>query len=702
MTTTAKMGLPQLLDTTAQRSGLSYPLGATVRPGGVNFCVFSKHATGAELLLFEHPTAPQPNRIVPLDAVQNKSYYYWHVFIPGAEAGQVYAWRMFGPNEPERGLRFNPEKVLLDPYALAVANWENYNRAAAIKPGDNCAQAMRAVVVDPEDYDWGDDVPIRTPPTQSVIYEMHVGGLTRNPNSGVAAEKRGTFAGVVEKIPYFKSLGITAVELMPVCQFDEHDANDGLVNYWGYSPLAMFAPHGRYSSRRDPMGAVTEFRDMVKALHSAGIEVILDVVYNHTAEGNENGPTLSLKGFDNPIYYLLDIDHSIYRDYSGCGNTINANHPIPGRLILQCLRYWVEQMHVDGFRFDLAAALSRDLHGKPEEVGVLWTIESDPVLAGTKLIAEAWDSAGLYQVGTFVNRRDWYAEWNGPFRDDVRRFVKGDQGSVKQLAQRILGSPDIYTRPNSETTRSINFITCHDGFTLNDVVSYDRKHNEANNENNRDGSDNNFSWNCGVEGPTDDPEIDLRRRKQIKNFLTILFLSQGTPMMLMGDEVRRTQRGNNNAYCQNNETSWFDWSLVEKNAEILYFTRNLIYFIQGLQIFSQSRFLSITPGSSDPHIVWHGVELNEPDFGDNSHSIAFTLVEPASDEHLHVIVNEYWDCLTFELPSAPDGKKWCRIIDTAKIGDDDFHLPVKATPHGSSVYKSDARSITVLMALAQP
>ncbi|HEY9716029.1 MAG TPA: glycogen debranching protein GlgX [Trichormus sp.] len=701
MTTSTKVGTPQILDTTAQRSGLSFPLGATVRPGGVNFCVFSKHATGAELLLFDHPDAPQPSRIVPLDHEWNKSYYYWHVFIPGIKAGQVYAWRMHGPNEPERGLRFDSQKVLLDPYALAVANWKNYSREAAIQPGDNCAKALRAVVINPDDYDWGDDVPLRTPPVQSVIYEMHVGGLTRNPNSGVPAEKRGTFAGVVEKIPYLKSLGITAVELMPVCFFDEQDAKRGLTNYWGYSPVAMFAPHARYSSHVDPSGAVNEFRDMVKALHSAGIEVILDVVYNHTAEGNENGPTLSLKGFENPIYYLLDTDHSVYSDYSGCGNTINANHPIAGRLILQCLRYWVEHMHVDGFRFDLASALSRDLHGKPEDVGVLWTIESDPVLAGTKLIAEAWDSAGLYQVGNFVNRRDWYAEWNGPFRDDIRRFVKGDGGTTKHLAERILGSPDIYTRPNSETARSINFITCHDGFTLNDVVSYNDKHNEANGEDNRDGNNSNYTWNCGAEGDSDDPQVDLLRRKQIKNALTILFFSQGTPMMLMGDEVRRTQRGNNNAYCQDNELSWFDWSQVDSNVEMLYFTRNLIYFVQGLSIFRQSRYLSLIPDSSDPHIVFHGIELNEPDFSDNSHSLAFTLVEPSSNEHLHVIINEYWDTLTFELPSAPEGNKWCRIIDTAKIGDDDFHLPVNAKPHGSSVYKADSRSVIVLQALPQ-
>ena len=690
-----------ILDTTAHRSGLSFPLGAHVRAGGVNFCVFAKHATGAELLLFDGPNDPAPSKVISLDGTQNRTYFYWHVFVPGVTAGQVYAWRMIGPNDPSRGLRYDAEKVLLDPYTRAVVNWQNYSRAAASRPGDNCAQAMRSVVVDEIPFDWGDDVFPRTPYSESVIYEMHVGGFTKNPNSGVAPEKRGTYAGVIEKIPYLKSLGVTAVELMPVCQFDEQDASLGKVNYWGYSPMAMFAPHAQYSSQHDPMGPVLEFRKMVRALHHEGIEVILDVVYNHTAEGNEFGPNFSFKGFDNPTYYMLDIDRSHYRDYSGCGNTFNANHTITGHLIMECLRYWVEEMHVDGFRFDLAASLSRNVLGKPDPVSILWTIESDPVLAGTKLIAEAWDSAGLYQVGNFVNRGDWFAEWNGPFRDDIRRLIKGDKNSLKPIAQRLLGSPDIYTNPDSEPNRSIDFITCHDGFTLNDLVSYNTKHNDANGERNRDGNNDNCSWNCGFEGETDDPKVEDLRRRQIKNFLTLLFISQGTPMLLMGDEVRRTQLGNNNAYCQDSPLTWFDWDLVAKHANNLRFTQMLIAFSQSRQIFRQRRQLSLVPGSKEPHIIWHGVELGHPDWGENSHSIAFTLVEPTDGEILHVMVNEYWKPLSFALPALNSQQRWHRIIDTAMPGDDDISAVETSIALAIRRYNVQARSIVLLMALPQ-
>ena len=426
---------------------------------------------------------------------------------------------------------------------------------------------MKSVVVDPHAYDWEGDTPLRRPASRIIIYEMHVAGFTRHPNSGVSEKNRGTFAGLIEKIPYLQQLGITAVELLPVFQFDIQDAPPGRVNYWGYAPVSFFAPHQGYSSSRHPLAPVNEFRDMVKALHRAGIEIILDVVFNHTAEGDHRGPTLSLRGLENSVYYMLERDRSRYANYSGTGNTLNANHPVVRRMIVDSLRYWVEEMHVDGFRFDLASILDRDQSGNlMPNPPVLWDIESDPVLAGTKLIAEAWDAAGLYQVGSFIG--DSWREWNGRFRDDVRSFFRGDDGSVGVVADRLLGSPQIYGHRKREAEESVNFVTCHDGFTLNDLVSYNQKHNEANCENNQDGSNDNRSWNCGVEGPTSDPAIESLRNRQVKNFLTVTLLSLGLPMISMGDEVRRTQQGNNNVYCQENETSWFDWSLFAKHSDV--------------------------------------------------------------------------------------------------------------------------------------
>ena len=483
--------------------GRSFPLGATVLAEGVNFSVFSRQASRVDLLLFDDAAATHPVRVVELDPRTHRTYHYWHVFVPGIRPGQIYAYRADGPFEPERGLRFDPSKALLDPYGRAVVVPDGYSRHAASRYGENNAIAMKSVVVDPDVYDWEGDAPLRRPFATTMIYEMHVAGFTRHPSSGVAPERRGTYAGMIEKIPYLQDLGITAVELLPVFQFDRQDCPPGLVNYWGYSPVAFFAPHAGYSSRKDPLGPVDEFRDLVKALHRARIEVILDVVYNHTAEGNAEGPTLCFRGLANELYYILDQDRAQYANYSGTGNTLNANQPIVRRMILDSLRYWVEHMHVDGFRFDLASILARDETGRPlENPPVLWDIESDPVLAGTKLIAEAWDAAGLYQVGSFIG--DSWKEWNGQFRDDIRRFVKGDSGTVRLLAQRALGSPDIFGHQEREPEQSINFVSCHDGFTLNDLVSYNDKHNEANGEGNRDGSGTNLSWNCGVEGPTED------------------------------------------------------------------------------------------------------------------------------------------------------------------------------------------------------
>ncbi len=694
--------------TTQLLCGQTYPLGATVYPTGVNFCIYSREATRVELLLFDDPEAPQPAQVFVFDPDENHTFFYWHGFVSGLKAGQVYAYRVYGPFNPEQGQRFDSEKVLLDPYAKAIVGWQHYSRDAAIAPGDNCDRSLRGVVVDPLAYDWEDDAHPRIPYASSVIYEMHVGGFTRNANSGVAPEKRGTYAGIIDKIPYLKDLGITAIELLPIHQFDEQDVPLAGENYWGYSSIAFFAPHAQYSSCHDPLGPLDEFRDMVKALHHAGIEVILDVVFNHTAEGHEEGPTLSFKGLDNIDYYHLeDDDLSKYKNYSGCGNTFNANHAVCARLIVDCLHYWVTEMHVDGFRFDLASVLSRGQMGDPlEDPPILWTIDSDPALAGTKIVAEAWDAAGLYQVGSFIGNR--FAEWNGPFRDDVRKFVKSDVEMVGRLAARIMGSPDIYRDPNREPNRSINFITCHDGFTLRDLVSYNEKHNEANGEENQDGANDNFSWNCGVEGDTDDPKISALRWRQMKNLLTILFFSQGTPMILMGDEVGRSQNGNNNGYCQNNELSWFDWDDVMRHGGFRRFVRGIIDCTQKLEIFQQERFLHVhhapkkrtspAPLPTEPAITWHGLELYHPGWELESHCLAFELHHPEAEERLHVMLNAYWKAFNFELPLLPEGQSWRRVVDTALASPEDYRDPQEAIAITDSHYCLTARSAVVLMA----
>lgn len=676
--------------------GKCSPLGATFVDGGVNFSVFSRKATGMELVLFPSTAAPS-TRIIELNPQQNKTYNYWHIFVPGITHGQEYCFRAHGPFNPERGHRFDAEKMLVDPYAKAIVGWDTYDRKAACVTGDNSTSALRAVAVDGRAYDWEGDAPLRHNYAASIIYEMHVGGFTANPNSAVAKEMRGTFSGVVEKIPYLKELGVTAVQLMPVQEFDPEDAAEGLCNYWGYNTLGFLAVHHGYCSGSDPVSGINEFRDMVKALHKADIEVILDVVFNHTSEGNENGPTQSFRGLDNSIYYLLEHENKTnYSNYSGCGNSFNVNHPVVGRLVLDSLRYWVSEMHVDGFRFDLAAALARDVFGRPLDLPpLLWTIESDPVLAGSKLIAEAWDAAGLYKVGWFVNTSQWYAEWNGPFRDDVRKFVKGETDTVPALAARLTGSSDLYIKPNRETSRSINFVTCHDGFTLADLVSYNGKHNEMNGEHNRDGNDANYSWNCGAEGPTSQHHIEQLRARQIKNFMTILLLSQGTPMILMGDEVGRTQQGNNNAYCQDNELNWFDWDLLKQNDGLFRFVKNLIAFTQSLQVFRQRNTISTEQVPGKPYMVWHGTEINQPDWSTGSHSLAFTVENPGDNERLHVMFNAYWDSLEFKLPEAA-GKVWKRMVDTSLSPPRDIASTELAETVPSSSYTVPARSAVIL------
>jgi isoamylase len=679
--------------------GRSSPLGATVTDGGVNFSLFSRSATGVELLLFDREDDARPARVIPVDPSTSRTYHYWHVFVPGVQPGQIYGYRVAGPFDPASGMRFDPAKVLLDPYGRSVAVPKNYSRAAAEVEGDNTQTAMKSVVVDPQTYDWEGDVPLKLPSSRTIIYEMHVRGFTRHPSSGVAEKTRGTFAGLIEKISYLQQLGITAVELLPVFQFDPQDCPPGRVNYWGYAPVSFFAPHQAYSSRRDPLGPVDEFRDMVKALHQAGIEVILDVVFNHTAEGNHQGPTLSFRGLANSAYYILEPDRSRYANYSGTGNTLNANHPIVRRLIIDSLRYWVEEMHVDGFRFDLASILARDASGHVmPHPPVLWDIESDPVLAGTKLIAEAWDAAGLYQVGSFIG--DSWKEWNGRFRDDVRSFFRGEESSVSRLADRLVGSPEIYGHKEREAEQSINFVTCHDGFTLNDLVSYSQKHNEANGEDNRDGMDDNRSWNCGVEGATNDPVVEKLRTLQVKNFLTVTMLSLGVPMILMGDEVRHTQHGNNNAYCQDNETSWFDWTLLAKHADVHRFLTLLIARRLQRDIEHERLRVSLNQLIQEANKAWHGVKLNQPDWSAGSHSLAFTAEIRRQKLRIHLILNAYWEPLDFELPSAREGegKPWRRWIDTALESPHDIVPWQEAVPIANQTYRAAARSVVVLFA----
>jgi isoamylase len=678
-------------------TGQSSPLGATISPDGVNFSVFSRGASAVELLLFDREDDSQPTGVIPIDPATNRTYHYWHVFVPGVQPGQLYAYRVHGPSDPANGLRFDPAKVLLDPYGRRVVVPKNYSRDAARLEGDNAATAMKSVVVDPHAYDWEGDTPLHRPSSRTIIYEMHVGGFTRHPSSCVAYNTRGTYAGLIEKIPYLQQLGITAVELLPVFQFDALDAPPGRVNYWGYAPVSFFAPHQGYSSRRDPLGPVNEFRDMVKALHRAGIEVILDVVFNHTAEGDHRGPTLCFRGFDNSVYYILEQDRSRYANYSGTGNTLNANHPIVRRMIVDSLRYWVEEMHVDGFRFDLASILERDESGNVmPSPPVLWDIESDPALAGTNLIAEAWDPAGLYQVGSFIG--DSWREWNGRFRDDVRSFFRGDEGSVAPLADRLLGSPQIYGHKEREAEESVNFVTCHDGFTLNDLVSYNQKHNEANGEENRDGANDNRSWNCGVEGPTDNPEIEKLRNRQVRNFLTVTMLSLGLPMISMGDEVRRTQQGNNNAYCQDNETSWFDWTLVAKHADVHRFVTllNARRLLRDAE--PELQHLSLNQVLRKANKAWHGVKLGQPDWSDSSHSLALSMSALNEKLWFHVILNAYWESLDFELPRMGELREesWRRWIDTTLDSPHDIVEWQTAPLVQGRTYRAGPRSVVVL------
>ncbi len=673
---------PQVRDRTGRElrilPGRPQPFGVTETRHGLNFAVFSRHATAVTLVLFASGQH-EPVLELPLDPVLHRTGDVWHVELAGLDPGTRYGWRADRTASRDGAAhRFDASKVLIDPYAVALTGasvWgERYTRAG--EPVGYAAPRRRSLFVNNE-FDWDLVRPPRIPLNDKVIYELHVRGFTRHPSSGVVHP--GTYLGLVEKIPYLQELGVTTVELLPVYEFDENElqrvnpvTGERLKNFWGYSPICFFAPKAGYAVNGRDGNQVREFKTMVRELHRAGIEVMLDVVFNHTAEGGggPGDPTYSFRGLDNSVYYITDPVTGAYRDYSGCGNTLNCNHPVLRNHILDALRYWVAEMHVDGFRFDLASILGRGRQGEVlANPPLLERIAHDPVLADAMLIAEAWDAAGLYQVGSFPAWKRW-AEWNGPFRDDVRRFVRGEPGFAARLATRLAGSADLFERSGRSPCHSINFVTCHDGFTLADLVAFDRKHNLANGEDNRDGLTENFSWNCGVEGPTDDPSVVALRGRQVRNFLAILMLSQGTPMLLAGDEFGRTQRGNNNAYCQDNDISWVDWSLLERNRDLFRFTKMLIAFRRAHPALRRPNFLTGlgTAEHPRPDVTWHGVRLNAPDWGAESRALAMHLAgehAPAPDCDIYFAANGSDRDLEFEVPPSPARTHWVRVVDTA-------------------------------------
>ncbi len=677
--------------------GVPLPLGATIRRKGVNFSIFSSHATACTLVLFR-PGATDPYVEYPLDPMANRTGQVWHAYVEGIDPEVQYGYRFdMQPNPDPQWYRFNPNYVLLDPYARALSNGGTWGE---FKPG---ARPYRNCLLVENQFDWGQDQPLNIPLVDSVIYELHVRSFTRQASSAV--KYPGTFAGLIEKIPYLRKLGVTAVELLPVNEFEESDTDrvnpitgEPLLNLWGYQPTAFFAPNAAYSSDPENGEQIHEFKRMVKAFHQAGIEVILDMVFNHTAEGDEHGPTWSFRGIDNSTYYMLESG-SKYVNYTGCGNTVNCNNPVVRDFIVDCLHYWVMEMHVDGFRFDLASILGRGQDGTVlKNPPLLESLAYDPVLANTKLIAEAWDAAGLYQVGSFPSWGRW-AEWNGIYRDDVRKFVRGDAGMTSPLATRLLGSPDLYLSSAREPYHSINFVTCHDGFTLRDLVSYDEKHNLANGQNNTDGTNANYSWNCGLEGATDDAAIDNLRLRQQKNFAAILLLSHGVPMITAGDEICRTQQGNNNAYCQDNDISWVDWRMAESNAGLLRFFQQMIAFRKRTRLLRRDSFE--LNGEGGFHITWHGTQRMKADWRDCSRSVAMQLTQ-IHDEHmrddLFLVANSYEGDLEFELPQIGE-REWFRVVDTAQpspsdVAEDGQEFPLLS----QESYAVKGRSVVVFVA----
>ncbi|MDY0389658.1 MAG: glycogen debranching protein GlgX [Desulfobulbus oligotrophicus] len=659
------------------QTGVPLPLGSTILPLGINFALFSRHAHSVSLVL-NFPHHRDDYIEIPLDPQVHKTGDIWHIMLSGVPEDLHYGYRISGPYEPGiTGHLYDSQHILLDPYAKEIlsANWGGPRNFLGYEP---------CCLLDTHSYDWEGDKPLNIPLQDTIIYELHVRGFTFHPTAKV--RHPGTYKGIIEKIPYLQQLGITAVELMPVTEFDENETTfinpetkKRLKNFWGYSPLSFFAPKSSYSS--DLHAPLNEFRDMVKALHSAGIEVILDIVFNHTAEGGADGPTSSFRGIDNTIYYLLDADKRSYLNYSGCGNTCNCNHPIVRSLIMDALRWWVIEMHVDGFRFDLASILGRDGNGNVlTNPPVVERIAEDPVLAHTKIIAEAWDAAGLYQVGHFSPHHRW-AEWNGRFRDDVRAFMCGRLGMVPALATRIAGSSDLYQRHNHRPCNSINFITSHDGFTLTDLVSYNVKHNLLNGENNRDGDNNNLSWNSGIEGSTRTPHILRLRARRLRTMTTILFLSQGVPMLVAGDEFGRSQMGNNNAWCQDNEISWLDWSLLKKRQGQLRFFQKLIKLRKNHHVFRRDTFFQsgntgIEEDSCSLEIRWQSLYPGKQDWSHECRTLAYLLngavLEQTDDDFFVMLNGSPNESARFIVPAATRNRIWKQIIDTSRPSPHDF------------------------------
>ena len=659
------------------RAGRPIPFGATLVPNGVNFSIFSSAATSCTLVLFEK-RASKPMVEIPFPEEFRIGNVYCMIVFDLDVENIEYGYRMGGPWDPIAGYRFDETKILCDPYAKAIGG-----RDAWLQPPDwNNLYQYRARLAF-EDFDWEEDRHLEIPIEDLVLYEMHVRSFTRHPSSGV--KHPGTFAAIREKIPYLKALGVNCLELMPIFEFDEWENNRKhpetgqlLVNYWGYSTLGFFAPKGGYAATGKFGMQVDELKTLIKDLHKHGIEVILDVVFNHTAEGDHRGPTISFRGIDNKTYYMLTPD-GYYFNFSGCGNTLNCNHPVVRNVVLDCLRYWASEYHLDGFRFDLASILGRDPMGYPlPNPPLLETLAHDPILAKCKLIAEAWDAGGLYQVGSFPAYGRW-AEWNGKYRDTIRKFLKSEPGQVGELSYRIQGSPDLYYHRGP--TASINFVTCHDGFTLYDLFSYNDKHNEANGENNNDGANDNNSWNCGWEGETGDPAINSLRRRQIKNALTLLMLSQGVPMVLMGDEAGRTQHGNNNTYCHDTEINWLDWSLSEKNADLFRYAKMVTHFRHAHPVLRNRYHFQHRDyvGSGYPDISFHGTQAWNCDWSLSSRVFAFLLCGKhakqgtAKDDFIYVAMNMYWDALNFHPPSLPEGMKWHIFSNTGMPAPEDVH-----------------------------
>ena len=678
----------------ATRAGRHLPPGPRPDAHGVNFSLFARHAQAAELRLYESATSREPFQVIALDPEVHRTFFFWHVYVEGLRPGVLYTWRIAGPGESLDGA---PE--LLDPWARAVSDaiWDR----VAVAEGGATGRSLRAIVAAPTERRAA-PMPAAFDLSNAVIYEVHVGGFTRHPSAGV--RHPGTFDGLVEKIPYLKALGVTHVELLPVMAFDERDVPKpvragGLTNYWGYSTYGFHAPHPRYCI--DPARAPQEFRACVRALHEAGIGVLLDVVFNHTAEGGADGPTIHFKAIAGDIFYHREPDDTRrFRDYTGCGNTVNCNHPLVASFISHSLEYWAREMGVDGFRFDLASVFARGEDGEVLANPPLpWNIELSPILVERPLIAEAWDAAGLYHVGAFPGMR--WAEWNGRYRDVVRRFVRGEPGLIGELATRLAGSSDLYADGHRLPPNGINFVTCHDGFTLHDLVCYEVKHNEANGEGNRDGTDDNLSWNCGIEGDTGDPAIRALRCRQAKNFMAILLVSQGVPMIHAGDEVLRTQRGNNNAWCQDNEISWFDWRLVDANADMLRFVRELIALRKRHSSLRRKRFLTGRPvqGAGLPDVTWHGERLNEPPWRDpEARLLAFTLAGTgAAETPLHVILNMAAEQRAVALPMLA-GRRWHRAVDTALPSPHDIEAPGAQACESRNRYLAQPRSVVVLEA----